>query len=296
MNNSIRFGFACMSKVIDTKYRTIRLNAFSEQKWHEIIKHNIIETNKLIDYCIKNNFTMIRLSSDIIPLASHKTINNFNWRNKYQSELQLIGQKIKQHNLRISMHPGQYTIINSSNNEVVQNSIKDLQYHCDVFNLMNVDGDIVLHIGGAYNDKQSAINRFMENYNGLSDDIKLRLVVENDDKIFNIADVLYVADVCNIPVVFDYHHFMCNNDGEQLTNCLMDRIYNTWTNRNRRPKVHISSPKNDKEFRSHHDYIDYEYVKEFLKLCNNRFDIMVEAKQKDSAVKKLITDISYKNN
>jgi UV DNA damage endonuclease len=296
MNNSIRFGFACMSKIISTKYRTVRLNTFSKQKWYGTIEHNINETDRLINYCIENDFNMIRLSSDIIPLASHEITSNLDWQNKYQLELQLIGQKIKKHDLRVSMHPGQYTVINSLKDEVVQNSIKDLQYHCDVLDLMNVSGDIVLHVGGAYSDKQSAINRFIETYDNLSDSIKSRLVIENDDKIFTITDVLYVADVCNIPVVFDHHHFMCNNNGEKLTDFLMDKIYSTWKNKNRKPKVHISSPKTEKEFRSHHDYINFEYVKEILNLCNDIFDVMVEAKQKDLAVGKLIADVNFENN
>lgn len=85
--------------------------------------------------------------------------------------------------IRVSMHPGQYTVLNSPNDDVVKRAIEDLNYHVKVLDNFGVGENhkIILHIGGVYNDKEQAINRFADNYKRLNDQVRERLVIENDE-------------------------------------------------------------------------------------------------------------------
>ena len=128
--------------------------------------------------------------------------------------------------------------------------------------------------------------------------IKKSIALENDDKIYNILDVLSICKEIEVPFVFDYHHYKCNNNGENYLDYI-DEIFKTW--KNLTPKIHFSSPKNNtkKEYRSHSDYIDYnEFIKflEQVKKYNKNIDIMLEAKAKDEAVFRLIRQLKYKTN
>ena len=90
---------------------------------------------------------------------------------------------------------------------------------------------MILHVGSGVFGKKNSIKRFINNFNTLDDEIKKMLIIENDDKIFNIIDVLDLCTKINVPMVLDYHHFMCNNNGECLKN-YVEKIFNTWNNDN----------------------------------------------------------------
>lgn len=107
--------------------------------------------------------------------------------------------------------------MNSPKKDVVERAIKDLNYHAKVLDSLGVGEShkIVLHIGGVYNDKKQAINRFIKNYSNLSNEVKQRLIIENDDKLYNINDVLGISNIINIPVVFDNLHNNVNPSNEK---------------------------------------------------------------------------------
>ncbi|MBM6839362.1 UV DNA damage repair endonuclease UvsE, partial [Clostridium saudiense] len=140
---------------------------------------------------------LFRISSDIIPLGSHK-INNYNWWDNNKELLNKIGDYIKSNNMRVSMHPGQYTLLNSPKKDVVEKSILDLSFHCKFLDALNLPAShkIILHVGGVYNNKKSAINRFVTEYNNLDNSIKKRLIIENDERFFSIYDLLEINSRC----------------------------------------------------------------------------------------------------
>lgn len=172
--------------------------------------HNLWVLNDVIDYNISNGILLFRISSDIIPFGSHSA-NMQEWWKDYGELLTSIGSKIKTSGMRVSMHPGQYTVLNSPDSSVVEKAIIDLFYHTRFLDTLGVDSShkIILHIGGVYGNKEQSALRFIHNCNRLSDSIKSRLVLENDEKCYNIADVLEIADETSLPVVFDnLHHSM----------------------------------------------------------------------------------------
>ena len=139
------------------------------------------------------------------------------------------------------------------------------------------------------------MTRFINNFKKLDEESKKMIILENDDKVYNIKHVLYICKKLNIPMVLDYHHYICNNEKENLIDYI-EEIFKTW--KNETPKVHLSSPKNKKEYRTHNNYInieDFVALTHIIKKINIDFDIMIEAKEKDFALFKLVRELKYRN-
>lgn len=296
----IRLGYACLSVTInETASKTITYTNYKKIgakrgniKLNDIILSNFLSLENLLKYNIKNDILFYRMTSNFIPLATLKDVK-YEIFNRYKQEFLNIGNIIKDNNLRVDIHTDQYCVLNSINENVVESSINILKFHQSMFKAMNINSKLVLHVGGKGNSKKEGMKRFIDNFNKLNNDIKNIIIVENDDKIYNIRNVLKICDTLNIPMVLDYHHFICNKNNEKIEDYI-ERIFNTWGNEI--PKVHFSSPKNKKEFRSHNDYINIDDFISFLnkiKFINRDFDIMIEAKKKDEALFKLIRELKY---
>ena len=285
----MKIGYACTPLTIDARTnRRLTIKKFSEKMLLEVLEQNLIDFRAILENNEKYNIKLFRISSDIVPLGSH-SINEINWYNCYQNELNEIGEYIKKHGMRVSMHPGQYTVLNAVKEDIVVKAIKDLEYHAKFLDCLGVDGGskIILHIGGGYGDKASSMNRFIENFTRLSSSVKKRLVIENDDRTFNINDLLYVSGEINIPVIFDNLHHECNQESEMSIKEIMNKVVKTWKQEDGNVKVHYSQQDLDKHVGAHSNTIlvknfleYYEQVKEF------NIDIMLEVKDKDvSAIK-----------
>jgi len=208
----MNIGFACLSiGVYHNDYKTIRKDNLTDPKLIEIIKYNLESLTHIIDYNIKNNLKLFRISSDLIPFGS-SPLNQLEWGVIFKDKFKELSRKIKDNQIRVSMHPGQYTVLNSPDEGVVDRSIQDLIYHAKVLDCLetNSTSKIILHIGGVYGDKKSAITRFLNNYQRLPQNVKNRLIIENDERSYNIADVLEISRSLNIPVVFDNLHHKIN--------------------------------------------------------------------------------------
>ncbi len=278
----MRIGYACITLGINEKYRTLRAKSITEDKINEIIVHNLNLLDKVIDYNYTNGILLFRISSDLIPFGS-SPLNKIDWKNIYSSKLNEIGQKIKKYQMRVSMHPGQYTVLNSINIEVVINSINELIYHANFLDLMGLDytHKLILHIGGVYGDKPSAIERFITNYDRLPINVKKRLVIENDDKSFNINDVLEISKIINIPVVYDNLHNELNRYDENDDKYWIDKVNSTWKKEDGIQKIHYSEQGINKKNGSHSDTINVMIFKKFVGYINQNIDIMLEVKDKD---------------
>lgn len=208
----MKIGYACIPIGIPEKTtRSFILKNFSKEKLIESLSLNLKDLKSIFEYNLKNNIYMFRISSGIVPFGSHE-VNNIHWWSIFKDELQDIGNFIKNNNIRVSMHPGQYTVLNSPSEDIVAKALKDLEYHCAFLDSLSVDykNKIVLHVGGVYGDKVSAIARFKMNFKRLSSSAKKRLILENDEKSFTIEDVLNICNSIDIPAVFDNLHHRYN--------------------------------------------------------------------------------------
>ena len=233
-----------------------------------------------------------------MPLATHNKVS-FDYIAPLKDEYKKISKLINDNNIRVDTHPDQYAVLNSMDSKIVKNTVEILEYHYKIMDALGIkDKIIILHVGSSACGKKASITRFINNFNKLSDYIKKCIAVENDDKIYNIKDVLKLCHKIKVPMVLDYHHFICNNEGENLKDYLND-IIETWNGR--LVKMHFSSPKSKlkKEFRSHNDYINSDDFINFINLIKTQdkdIDIMLEAKAKDDAISRLVRQLKYKTN
>ena len=286
----MRIGYACLAiGVPNTKQRNCLLKNASEEKLAELIHYNLSALENIIDYNIKNGIKLFRISSNLIPFAS-SSVNRIMWWELFENELKTIGQKIKDSGMRVSMHPGQYTVLNSNDEGVLGRAIQDLNYHTQVLNGLGLDRKhkIVLHIGGVYHDKKAAVDRFIINYHKLNDSVKERLVIENDDKSYNICDVSEIGESLNIPVVFDNLHNEVNPSSQIRTDISwINECRHTWKEKDGFQKIHYSQQAGQKKQGSHSNTIKiYEFLSFYESLGRNDLDIMLEVKDKNlSAIK-----------
>lgn len=283
-------GYACITLGAENvKLSRCTLKNASEDSLRKIINKNLEALFNIIDYNIENEIKLFRISSDIIPFGSHK-VNTLNWQEEFKDKLLAIGKKIKASNMRVSMHPGQYTVLNSINDDVVKNAVRDLEYHASFLDALKVDSKnkIVLHIGGVYGDKKKASENFIKNYFKLPEKIKKRLIIENDDRSYNIEDVLNISKEISIPVVFDNLHNKLNPSPRKLSESEWISICGeTWKKEDGRQKIHYSQQKNGATVGAHSDTIDVNEFSEFYNSLKDKdIDIMLEVKDKNiSAVK-----------
>jgi len=292
----VRLGYVAISTAINitssSPYTYSEyLSKGNIDKLDNVIKSNLLSLEEILKYNVKNNIHFYRMSSKIIPLATKDDVK-FNYTTKYKKYYNRISKIINDNNLRVDFHPDQFCVLNSTNKDVVKNSIDILNYHYKLLDMMKIkDKVLILHIGSNVLGKDNSIKRFVNNFNKLPDYLKKCIVIENDDKTFNVSDTLKISDIINVPIVLDFHHYKCNKSELDIK-----KIFNTW---NIKPKLHFSSPKNKKDFRSHSDYINSNDFIEFIELIkkyNTDVDIMLEAKMKDEALFRLVRELKYKTN
>lgn len=265
------------------------------EKLKSVTAQNLHHTKRILYYNIAHEIELYRLSSSLVPLATHPEVM-WDFITPFQNDWEELGKLIQQFNLRVSFHPNQFTLFTSPREEVTMNAVKDMNYHYQMLEAMNAldRGLINIHIGGAYGDKNKSLNQFHQNLKKLPNEIKKRITLENDDKTYDVPETLITCERENIPMVLDYHHYMANKGQDELP-LYLHRIFKTWDSFHSVPKVHISSPKSDQSYRAHADFVSLDFVLPFLKMAkelNQDFDIMIEAKQKNLAMQRLVAEIA----
>ena len=296
-----RLGYACInmnlsnSKPKVTTNRTMIKRTFTDKGLpyaSELALQNCKDLLIILKWNNDNGINFFRLSSDLMPWASEYDITTLPHYTEISNTLKECGKYASDNDIRITSHPGPFNVLTSPHPHVVDNCIKDLTIHGQVFDMMGLSrtpyNKINIHIGGAYGDKVSAMKRFCTNFHRLPNSVKSRLTVENDDKasMYSVVDLYEgVYKVIGIPIVFDYHHHRFCTGGLSEEDALEVAI-STWPT-DIVPVVHYSESRSieqkDDTIRpqAHSDYV-YDYINTY----DNRVDIMVEAKAKELAVMK----------
>ncbi|HHV28432.1 MAG TPA: UV DNA damage repair endonuclease UvsE [Clostridium sp.] len=265
-------------------------------KLRKVTEANLHNTLRILRYNKAYNINVYRFTSKLVPLATHPMLSHWDYVEEFEKELRTLGDFVKENNFRVSAHPDHYTLLNSPSKEVLEASVRDLDYYVKLFEAMGLEDyryKLVMHIGGFYKNKQASIERFKENYAALPDRIRKRLILENDDKTYTAMDVLGICREINAPMVLDVHHHNCVNNGQRLED-MLEEIFDTWKNEYFPPKIHFSTPKSFESFRSHADDIDVNEFYRFLQMAKGigkDFDVMIEAKNKDAALLSLSQEL-----
>jgi UV DNA damage endonuclease len=294
----MNIGYACLTVgVFNTGMKSCTMKNATDERLRSIIEHNLISLENIIDYNIKNGILLFRISSDLIPFGS-SPVNKILWDEIFEERFHAIGQKIKRSGMRVSMHPGQYTVLNSPNTDVVERAIADLDYHNRLLDRLGTgpESKIVLHVGGGYGKKEEALKRFEHSYRRLGDGIKKRLVLENDERSYSIAEVLETALKLGIPAVFDNLHNRVNpscEGGDEMY--WIDECRNTWKAWDGNQKIHYSQQNHSKKRGSHSDSVRIgEFLEFYSSLSRHDIDIMLEVKDKNISAIKCINSVSEK--
>lgn len=300
---SVRFGYCCINLELQkqgiTSNRTMRKATFVKKGLDyasELSLINVEALEKIIDWNIEKGLKVFRMSSTLFPWASEYQWDDLPDMGKIRKVLARTGQKAIDAGLRLSFHPGPFNCLTSSNPVAVDNCITDLSMHGDLMDMMHQPNNhwakINIHIGGAYGDRPSAIDRWCSNFERLPDNVKSRLTVENDDrKNLYSTKMLYdtIVKRLSVPIVFDSHHFECGPQDSSYDEAL-DMAVDSWPT-GIRPMCHHSNSKKLYEDASVNTYAAHSnfYYKPFIDNGHD-VDVALEAKAKELALFKYIDD------
>lgn len=299
----IQLGYACINMELREKgifnSRTMRKKTFLEKGLpyaSSLILQNVKDMLPIFNWNYKNNIKVFRISSELTPWASEYMLEDLPDYEEIKRYLKMAGDYAKVTGLRLSFHPGQFNCLASEKEHVVENCIKDLEIHAKLFDLMdmprNHNAKINIHLGSTCgNNLMLAADNFNRNFDRLSEGVKTRLTVENDDKASMFSSKFLYENVFKIsgtPIVFDSHHFSLGPQDSNYDEAF-HMAYESWGNIV--PTCHHSNGKKefeDPSTRSAAAHSNY-YYKPFNN-CGKRVDVMLEAKMKEKALKKYIKD------
>jgi len=297
-------GYACQNLSINenvkkkdyvTSDRTLRMSGFSLDRCGDLATSNTADLVKIMQWNADNGIRMFRVGSGIFPFMDHPELG---YKLHYLSEshqtaiktnMDAAGQIARQAGIRLSCHPGPYTCLASPNRDIVQKSIMCLEMHQLIGDLLGHSDNfnINIHVGGVYDDKASTAKRFCETYKILNPSLQRQVTLENDDKPSmwsprELYDLVYTG--CGVRLVYDYHHHrFCSNESVDEA---VDMCFSTWPD-DQVPKIHYSESAPGKRPQAHSDYIEGP-LPEFN--TDRMYDVMLETKAKDLALKKYLTE------
>ena len=293
----MKIGYTALNWTIGCNgAKTFRLKSYSHKKFIETAKNNLDCLLTMLKFNVENNLLFFRITSRLIPFVSHP-IMDFDWKGYFKDNFNEISEVIHEKDIRISMHPGQFVVVNSKDIDVFERGLNELKYHSEVFDILNLDSTakMQIHVGGVYGNKEKSMERFIERYQNLDKNIKRRPVIENDEKSYNLSECLEISNQTKIPVLFDYFHHELNKTDEDLEGCFRN-FTKTWKTKDGLPLVDYSSQNPEKAKGTHIKSIDIDHFKNFLKETSNfDFDIMLEIKDKEASALKAVEILKYDN-
>jgi UV DNA damage endonuclease len=284
----IRIGYACINTELPTASKTFRLAGYTEGRMLEVARSNLAALQTILQWNHKHAITLFRITSDLIPFGS-SYVNSGSWKTVLKSEFANIGAFARRHAMRLSMHPGQYTVLNSPNHNVYQRAIDDLEYHCGVLDLMGLDSShiVIIHGGGAYGDKGKYLTLLQERILELPAHLKRRLALENDEKVYTAEEILSVCMQTGVAGIFDnlHHKVLPSFKGLGIRE-VIKQFGATWSGR--RQKVHYSDQDPEKGSGAHSRSVNVKRFGNYLIESRGlELDIMLEVKDKQNSLLKL---------
>lgn len=303
-----RFGYACLNMTLQSQKPRITCNrgmikrtfkAKGVKYASELALQNTYDLIKIIKWNNENNIKVFRMTSCLFPWHSEYTFEQLPDWPQIVVNLSRAASIAAEGNQRLSFHPGPFNILSSPKENVVQNSFTDLEAHGKIMDIMGLPRNhwakINIHIGAAYGDHEKAIETWLKNFDRLSDSVKSRLTIENDDrKNLYSTKMLYemVYSKLKIPIVFDSHHFACGPQDSDYEEALLMAI-ETWP-KGITPQCHHSNSKkkyeDPKVAASAHSNWYYEPFND----CGFDLDVVLECKAKELALLKYKEDFCSK--
>ena len=302
----MQLGYACINMQLSyppkgvqrrTTGRSMIKRTFQEKGLDyasEISLKNARDLHHIMAWNVLNGYKFFRIGSDLFPWASEYKISELKDIEQIKQWLHSAGVMAKTHGIRLTSHPGPFNVLVSPHQHVVEKCVVDLSIHGELFDMIGLSrtpyNKINIHLGGAYGDKESAMDRFCKNFELLPESVSSRLTVENDDKesMYSVKDLYYgIYNRIGVPIVFDYHHHrFC--DGGLSEREALEMAMSTWP-KEITPVVHYSESRSiEKEDPKIKPQAHSDYVLDYIDTYGNDVDIMIEAKKKELAVERYI--------
>jgi UV DNA damage endonuclease len=297
----LRLGLCCLFNQAPIRFRSATAKFVRPLdrpaqlvKLSELCLDNARSLVAAVEEVYRLGFGSFRVSSPLLPLYTHPEVGYRLKELPDAGEITATLRSVKalkdKHQLRLSFHPDQFTLLSSPRPEVTAASLKELDYQVMLAEL--IDADVInIHGGGVYGDKQSALSRLVKEISALAEPIRSRLTLENDDRSYTVEDLLPVCEQLDIPLVYDVHHHRCNPDGLTVA-AATEACMRSWRRLGREPYFHLSSPKHGWNGKPgpHADFIDIaDFPAEWHGLDAT---VDVEAKAKELALLKLKKELS----
>lgn len=284
--SGLRLGYASLNTQLPSPARTVRLANATPERLRELLAANLDALEAVLRWNAEHDIRVFRLSSNIVPLASHP-VNRLRWWGELAGRFAALGRLMREEGMRLSTHPGQYTVLGSPNPAVTSAGIAELDYHGRMLTAFGLDAShkIVIHLGGAYGEPEAALARFASSYARLSAAARERLVLENDER-WPLADVLALAGRLGTPVVFDaFHHALRPSLPGAGRRELVHAAGETWTPRDGRQEVHFSTQAAGRRPGAHSESLDLEAFAAFAaEIGDLPLDCILEVKDKERSV------------
>ena len=281
----IRLGYPAQNLTIPASTnRTLRLaNLDDAEKVRALVFENLLGLETILRWNAEHGVNLFRIGQSLIPFASHPAFP-YDWEAEHGDDLRGIGELARSLGIRLSMHPGQFIQPGSLRPEVSERSLAELRYVARVFDLIgSFDSVIVLHMGGAYEDRAASTVRFVEAMRSKTGILRY-LTLENDERVWPVVEIVQTARSLGVPALADAFHHGLNPGGLTLREAL-DLSLPTWKVRTARPKVHLSSQDSHKQAGAHAYSVDLGDWYALLDALGGReADVMIEAKGKEEAL------------
>ncbi|HEY9804385.1 MAG TPA: UV DNA damage repair endonuclease UvsE [Leptolyngbyaceae cyanobacterium] len=287
-NAQPELGLVCITFDKQVRFRTMTRTRYlqlslseRESGLREIYLHNLQRLHDALTFCQNNHIRLYRLPSGVFPLSDMEDQIGAKILEEITDDLGQIGIRAQSLNIRMVLHPDQFVVLSSDSAEVVKNSIKILEDHAHIFDLLGLPRSpwSLMNIHGGKSQRSEQLIKVIAN---LPENIKNRLTLENDEYAYSAEEILTVCQQAKIPMVFDAHHHICHENLDSYDHPSVTAMFNaareTWTN----PEwqlVHISNGEQAFKDRKHSNLIT-----DMPNIYRQAPWIEVEAKQKEAAI------------
>lgn len=306
----MRLGYACISMELSkrgiTCSKTVRIETIKttgEGVLNELAINNIEALKQTIEYNESIGIRFFRITSGLFPHLENPAVDKLLGHTRNiefaKDKLNEVGNLARGYGHRLTFHPDHFIQLGSPRKEVVMQSIRDLKLHAEIFKYMGytpaLGSVMILHGGGAYNDKLGALKRWEETFLELDKSVRDFIALENDEFTFSIEDLLPLCEKHMIPLCIDFFHHEVMTGSNIVNENILNRVINIWKNRGIKPKCHWSNQRKGARNGTHSDYIN-DIPAHIIQFCNKYgVDIMCECKMKEKCAMKLLKKYYNRN-
>jgi len=287
----MRLGYACSNMTLGRSVREMRLATLRDRGLpyvQTLLDENLTLLVDIMRWNRAHAIDMFRLPANLVPFATHAEVDLARLDFSRAAEVPALAV-----GTRVSVHPGHFTVISAADG-IWETGRRDLLYHSWFMDMLGIDGDITIHGGGVYGDRPGTAARIVANIETLPAGVRRRLRLENDERAWDVSQLLPICERTATPLVVDNLHHALNSGDVPFALLPWDRIHETW-GPERTPKLHYSEQDPSKKPGAHSAYVDVDRFRAFMaEIPWPDYDVMLECKAKERALLRLRDELHYR--